>query len=414
MRRLVAFALLAILAGLSSCRTASRVPATEQILILLSIDGFRWDYLDRYEAPTLRGLADDGVRARRMTPAFPTKTFPNHYTLVTGLRPETHGIVANWFWDPALGEMFGMARKESEWWSQGEPVWVTAEKQGVRAACFFWPGSETEIQGIRPSLYRVFDKRLTNPQRVDGMLAWLDVPEAERPKFLTLYFDSVDTTGHTYGPEAPETRAAVKEADDAVARLMAGLEERGLRGRTNIVVVADHGMSECGPDKVIFFEDLMDVNEVQIESNGPNGGVRPKPGTVSPRELVEQIRRRAPPQLKAYLREEVPAHLHYRNNDRIPPVVLICDDHWNLESKTGWPARRATYPRGTHGWDPANENMGAIFIASGPAFARGKRIGIVDSLDVYNLLCSILQITPAKNEGDQNLIRAALVSARRR
>lgn len=407
MRRFAVFVLLLILASLSSCRSLPRAREGE-VLVLLSIDGFRWDYLERYEAPNLQALARSGVRARRMTPCFPSKTFPNHYTLVTGLRPETHGIVANWFWDPASNEMFGMAKKESHWWAQGEPVWVTAEKQGVRTACFFWPGSETEIRGYRPSQYRAFQKSLTNPQRVDGLLAWLDVPASERPRFLTLYFDTVDTIGHTYGPEAPETRAAVAEADAAVGRLLEGLEALGLREKANIIVVADHGMAECGPERVIFFEDLMDVNNVQIESNGPNGGVRPKPGTLSPRELVGRIRAKAPPQLEVYLRGEVPARLHYRNNERIPPVVLICDEHWNIESKTGWPARRANYPRGTHGWDPALPSMGALFVASGPAFQSGKVIEEAQNLDVYNLLCAILGIAPAENEGDNDLVREAL------
>lgn len=400
--------------GLASCAAPAAKPdapppGRDGPLILVSIDGFRWDYLQQHPAPTLARLAAEGAHARSLTPAFPSKTFPNHYTLVTGLRPETHGIVANWFWDPHLGEMFGMAKLEPHWWEAGEPVWITAEKQGVRTACFFWPGSETELQGLRPTFYRPFEKKLTPTERVDGLLAWLDLPEAARPKFFTLYFDHVDTAGHNFGPLAPETAAAVKEADEAIARLLAGLETRGLAQRANLVILSDHGMSETSADRVIFIEDMVDTSLVQVESLGPNGGVRPKPDSgVTPAELVASIRAKAPPQLQVYLREEVPERLHYRRNDRIPPVVLMADDHWNIESKVSWARLRNNYPRGSHGWDPELPNMGALFLAHGPAFKRRHTFGAVESIHVYNLLCAVLGITPAKNEGDARLAREVL------
>jgi predicted AlkP superfamily pyrophosphatase or phosphodiesterase len=382
-------------------------PAGETV-ILIGIDGFRWDYLELHDAPTLRALAETGTRARRLQPEFPSKTFPNHYTLVTGLRPESHGIVANGFYDPATDGMFNMTKLESHWWQAGEPVWITAEKQGVRSACFFWPGSETELQGLRPTHYRPFDKKLTCAERIDGLLAWFDLPEAERPRFFTVYFDLVDTVGHNAGPTAPETGAAVREADDAIARLLAGLEARGLRDRVNLVFVADHGMSETAPDRVVFIEDLVDVETVRVESLGPNGGVRPLPGTVAPAELAAAIRAVAPPQVQVYLREEVPEHLHYRKSERIPPVVLIADDHWVIESKRGWARLRHNFPRGNHGWDPSNENMGAFFIAHGPAIKAGHRFAQARSLDVYELLCALLGLTPAPNEGDDRLAREVL------
>lgn len=403
-------ALVLFLAGLllAACTTKMAPAVAKGPLILISIDGFRWDYLQIHEAPTLKRLAAGGVHATRLTPSFPSKTFPNHYTLVTGLYPQNHGIVANWFWDPGIGEMFNMTKLDEKWWAGGEPVWITAEKQGVRSACFFWPGCETPHRGVRPFRSLPFNKKLTAAQRVDGLLAWLDVPPAERPQFLTLYFDHVDDAGHKYGPTAPETRAAVQEADAAIARLLAGLAARGLRESANLVIVSDHGMSENSPDRVIFFEDLMDINTVQVESNGPNGGVRPKPGTVTAAELAASIRAKAPPQLQVYLREDVPARFHYSRGDRIPPVVLIADDGWNIESKVGWPNRAASYSRATHGWDPATTKMGALFIASGPAFRRGVEIPDVENIHVYDLLCAALGITPAANDGDDRLARAAL------
>ena len=350
------------------------------------------------------------MRARRLTPSFPSKTFPNHFTLVTGLRPEHHGIVSNYFFDPVLNATFNKSRPadnaDPRWWQQGEPVWITAEKQGVRSACYFWPGSEAEIHGARPSLYRPFDIKTTSNQRVDGLLTWLALPAVQRPRLATLYLEVVDVVGHKFGPDAPETAAAVIEADAAVARLLAGLAKLGLRDTASLVVVSDHGMSEAGTDRVIFLEDLMDVAQVQVESTGPNGGVRPKSGTAA--ELAARIRARAPPHLQVYLREEVPARFHFRDSNRIPPVVLMADDHWMIESKVGWPKFAPYYNRGNHGWDPATSNMGALFIASGPAFRRGVEIPDVENIHVYNLLCAALGLTPAPNDGDLRLAHAAL------
>lgn len=394
--------------AVAGCNSRPASAVREEITVLVSIDGFRWDYLQLHHAPVLAKLAAEGVHATRITPCFPSKTFPNHYSLVTGLRPESHGIVANWFYDPKLKEMFAMSKKETHWWDGGEPVWITAEKQGVRSACFFWPGSEAELQGRRPTYYKPWDKRLTSNDRVDGLLEWLGKPEAERPRLCTLYFDAVDTAGHNYGPTAPETKSAVAEVDAAIGRLLAGLERLGLRDRVNLLVVSDHGMGDCGPDRVIFFEDLMDVSKVQLESNGPNGGVRPKPGTVTPAELAASIRAKAPPQLKVYLREEVPAEFHYGKSDRIPPVVLMCDMHWNIETKNGWPLVSQRYSRGAHGWDPRTTEMGALFIARGPAFRTRLEIGDVENIHLYNLLCATVGITPAPNEGDDRLLRQVM------
>jgi predicted AlkP superfamily pyrophosphatase or phosphodiesterase len=407
MKRFIAGAgLLAVLLGLASCTTPAPPPKAA-LLILVSIDGFRWDYLQKYEAPVLQSLASGGVHATRLLPSFPSKTFPNHYTLVTGLYPQNHGIVANWFFDPADDAKFDMGRLEPRWWEGGEPVWITAEKQGVRSACFFWPGSETVHQGIRPTFFMPFNKKLRAAERVDGLLGWLALPPEQRPRFGTLYFDVVDDMSHRHGPDAPETGAAVKEVDEAVGRLLAGLDRLGLRDRTDLVIVSDHGMTETGPGQVVFFEDLMDVSQVRVEAAGAYGGVRPKPG-VDPAALVAGIRAKAPPQVRVYLREEMPARLHYRAGDRIPPILLLTDDHWSIEQKTGWPNRLLTYSKGSHGWDPATPNMGALFVAHGPSFRQRAVLPEVENIQVYNLLCAALGLKPAPNDGDQRLARAAL------
>lgn len=395
---------------LLSCSTPP--PPAAGPLILVSLDGFRWDYLQKYDAPTLKALAAAGVHARRMTPSFPSKTFPNHYTLVTGLRPEHHGIVSNTFFDPALNATFNKNlaadNADPRWWQQGEPVWVTAEKQGVRTACVMWPGDETEIHGTRPGHFLAYDGRKTSSQRVDGLLQWFDLPAEQRPRFAALYIEVVDHFGHKNGPDSPEVAAAVKEADDAIARLLAGLAARGLRDTTNLVIVSDHGMSAQSADQVVIIDDLVDLSQVQLESTGPNGGVRPKPGTTAPAALAAQMRAKAPPQVQIYLREEVPARFHYRDNPRIPPVVFIADDHWNVEPRASMKRYADSYDRGNHGWDPATPNMGALFIAQGPSFRHGHVFADVENIHLYNFLCATLGVKPAPNDGDNRLAREVL------
>lgn len=404
-------ALLASAALLASCGTTPRPADPGDLTILVSLDGFRWDYLDRYEAPTLRALAADGVRVRSLTPSFPTKTFPNHYTLVTGQRPARHGVVGNWFYDPANGETFGMSKPESNsdqrWWG-GEPVWITAERQGVRSVCYFWPGSEAAHHGVRPSRWILFNDKIPSNDRVDGLLAWLDGPAAARPKLATLYFSAVDHGGHKHGPDAPELQESITEVDTALARLRAGLERLGLHDRANVVVVADHGMSPQSAERVVFLEDLVDVSTIEIETTGPFAGFRPKPGTRTPAELAASIRAKNHPRVRVYTREEIPARFEFSGNERIHAVLVLADDQWNIEEKRAWGARRATYNRGNHGWDHATPNMGALFVAHGPAFARGRVIQRTDNIHVYNLLCRVLGLWPAPNDGDDRLARAVL------
>lgn len=405
MRHLRILLLLPFLFGLVSCQHPAHPPAGP--LIVISIDGFRWDYLQKHDTPVLRALAAAGVHAQRLTPSFPSRTFPNHYTLVTGLRPEHHGIVNNWFHDPSLRADFGKSNNESVWWDGGEPVWITAERQGVRSAVYMWPGCDAAIRGRRATEVASFSKDPSPDARVDTVLAWLARPAAERPRLSLLYFDQVDIANHTKGADAPETAAAVHAVDAAIGRLLAGLEKLGLRESANLVIVSDHGMSETSPDRVVFFDDMMDMSLVSVEANGPHGGVRPKPG-VDAAALVASIRAKAPPQAQVWLREELPERLHYRASPRIPPILFVMQDGWCIEQKTGWPKFKVRFDRSNHGWDPATPNMGALFIAAGPAYRHGVELPAAENVDVYNLLCATLGLKPAPNDGGDALAQATL------
>ena len=386
------------------------VRGAEPLLILISLDAFRWDYLEKYpaETPRLRQLAAEGVRAERMISSFPTLTFPNHYTLATGLRPEHHGIVNNNFFDPALGAAFSYKRHDcavdGRWWG-GEPIWITAVKQGRRSACMYWPGSEAEIGGARPTYNKTFDDSLTSAQRVDGLLAWLSLPADQRPSCCTLYLDAVDHAGHDHGPDAPETAAAVREVDAAVDRLCTGLEARGLRDAANLVIVSDHGMTATGPERTVCLDDLVDLNTVRLDCYGTQAGLRPVDGT--PAELAARLRRVLPAPLHVYLRAEVPERYHYRDNPRIPPVLVLADEGWEVTTWALFKQRKAP-ERGEHGYDNLLVSMGATFIANGPAFRRGVVLPPFENTEVYNLLCAVLGLRPAPNDGDARLAQAAL------
>ena len=397
-----------VLVACTATAPSPRAGTRSDLLILVSIDGFRWDYLQKDPCPELRQLAAEGVHARRMNSSFPSLTFPNHYTLVTGLRPEHHGIVANTFREPGRADPFKYTSHESSidpaWWAGGEPVWITAERQGVRSACFFWPGSEAENHGRRPSFYRQFDKHLTCDQRVDGLLEWLALPPEKRPRLATLYFDVVDSAGHTFGPDAPETAAAIATVDAALGRLRAGLAKLGLRDRTDLVLVSDHGMEPVSADRTILLDDFVPLESIDVDFAGPVAGLRPKSGT--PAELVARFRGRDP-HLQAWLRDEVPERLHYRASNRIAPVVLCADPGWMITTRDFLRVRRATFERGAHGFDPDSVNMGALFIAHGPSFRRGHEFAGVDNIHVYNLLCAALGLKPAPNDGDDRLVREA-------
>ncbi len=392
--------LLCLIAGVAGCVPAAHrdLPASRAALILVSIDGFRADYLQRGLTPTLGTLAADGVRAVAMKPAFPTLTFPNHYTLVTGLYPDHHGIVDNRMTDPASGKRFVYKQEASTedpaWWG-GEPLWVTVEKHGLHAATLFWPGSTVAIDGLRPSRWLPFDAHMSPRRRVDRLLDWLDLPPPQRPTFLTLYFEQVDQAGHHGGPDSRGVDAALREVDAALARLVAGLKRRGLFRDTNLVVVSDHGLTATSPDRVICLDDILPAAAASVVHYGLLAGIVPRgdPRAAERALLVPHAH------MQCWRKSEVPARLHYGTNPRIPPLLCLAADGWVISSHERM-ARHAYFSRGEHGYDNDDPNMRALFIAHGPAFRRGLVVPEFDSVDVYPLLAHVLGIPAQPGDGD--------------
>jgi predicted AlkP superfamily pyrophosphatase or phosphodiesterase len=389
--------------------------ATEDLkptVILISFDGWRWDYHTRYPAPHLQRLIARGVRAESLIPTFPPKTFPNHYTIVTGLYPGHHGIIANNITDPATGRRFSLSNRneigDPMWWG-GEPIWVTAQRAGQTAAAMFWPGSEAPIQGQRPRYWMPFDDGMPGNDRVDQVLRWLDLPAQARPTFLTLYFSDVDSAGHDAGPDSAAVRRAVALVDGYLGRLVRGLERRSLLERVNLVVVSDHGMAEVSTSRVVVLDDYISLGDVEVVDINPTLALIPRPGREN---AVYAALAGAHPRLRVYRRAETPPHWHYRDHPRIPPIVGVVDEGWQVLRRTTLAsdlARRLVGPRGNHGFDPkAAPSMGGLFVGAGPAFKQGVIVPAFENVHVYNALTRVLGVTAARNDGNPAIARSLL------
>jgi predicted AlkP superfamily pyrophosphatase or phosphodiesterase len=348
-----------------------------------------------------------------MIPAFPTKTFPNHYTIATGLYPQNHGIVENTVFDRSFDATLSMANRDEvqngRWWL-GEPIWVTAEKQGQRSAPFFWPGSEAEISGARGTYWKPYDGDLSNKARVDLVLSWLDLPTEKRPTFLSLYFSDVDHAGHEFSPDSIETGDAVRRVDDDLGRLIDGLRQREIFAQVNLIIVSDHGMATQDRNNAIILDELFDTTLARkVVWTGEIVAIFPKDGNEN--SIYETLRSRLPAQAKVYRKAETPARLHYSNSPRIAPLLVLPDEGWILTTRKRFQERSENQRRGLrggHGYDNALESMRAIFIAHGPAFKKGSLIEPFENVHVYNIMTRILGLTPAPNDGNDTAAAAAL------
>jgi alkaline phosphatase D len=376
-------------------------------VVLVSFDGFRHDYLSRYATPRLDRMADSGAVADVLIPVYPSLTFPSHYSIATGLYPENHGIVGNRFYDPARGEGYdyrNTADVQDGTWYGGEPLWVTAETQGMVSAAMLFVGTEAAIGGIRPTFWTPYETRGSHRERVDQVLAWLGLPARERPHLITLYFSSVDGAGHAAGPESSAVEGAVRQVDATLGRLLDGIETLPYGNQVSVVVVSDHGMGNVEPDRVVNLRDIANLRGIRAVVTGTGTNLFVGNDAARARAVRDDIN----DELRggrAYVRSEVPDALRYRADPRIGDVVVVAEPGAMIGMGGSSP------PPGMHGWDPGHPDMRGIFLATGPEIAPGQRVGPIESVHVYPFLARLLQLTPHPDiDGDLSVLAPLLTT----
>lgn len=417
----IAAAVFAVLLQACAAAPAAVTPASasavqevrQPITILISIDGFRPDYLDRGVTPVLSRLAAEGASGP-MRPSFPSKTFPNHWTIVTGLRPDRHGITANKIEDPtAPDKPFTMSTDDPKWWNDADPIWVSAEKAKVRTGTMFWPGANVAVGGrrtgnwdevaggTRPSDWQQFNMAVTGEQRVNGALDWVRRPAAIRPKLITLYFDTVDTAGHEFGPDDPRTTKAVAEIDALIGMLVQGLAEMGQP--VNLIIVADHGMAGTSSERLVILPTTLPEGSFRMVEKGTYATLVATPGREA--ELEKALLGRHP-HYECWRKGEIPARFHYGRNPNIPPYLCLAEVGWEITDKPP----REPKTGGAHGYDNFAPEMRALFIAHGPAF-RPAKLPEFDNVDVYPLLRTLIGLPPATGvDGNDAAFRGVFIA----
>lgn len=362
--------------------------------VMVSLDGFRDDYTRAYQTPFFNRMERMGVSAT-MQPSFPSKTFPNHYTLATGLTPDHHGIIANNFYDVKTDRTFSLRDKETKqdpyFWG-GEPIWNTAARQGVSVGVVYWPGSDVKVGGRFPDYYHDYEQKplLSYPERIAEVARYLRLPEDKRPQLVMLYFDEPDHTGHVYGPFSPETRECVQHMDHLMEELYKTLQTLPERDSVNLIVLSDHGMTQIDADHLVNPFDYIEEDWVErIQFDFPTH-IWPRKGCES--KILKALQRM--PHVRIWKKNEVPAYLHYGSNANIGPILINPDTGWTV-------GKKALRPRGTHGFDPTCVDMQVMVRAVGPDFKQGyRKDGVFRNVHIYPLLCKLLGIEGAQNDGD--------------
>jgi alkaline phosphatase D len=379
-------------------------------VVLVSLDGFRWDYAKRDNATNLLTLGKQGVWAPEgMLPSFPSLTFPNHFSIVTGLYPEHHGLVANSFYDETKQARYAISDPKAVTdgsWYTGVPLWSLAESQGMRTACLFWPGSEAKIGGYRPTYYARFDQKTeatdaAQQARIDNAVALLKLPDAERPHFITIYYSEPDHEGHSFGPDAPETRAAELKMDALIGKLRAALDSTGLP--IDLVVISDHGMVnvEGGWSTLDQFAGLTGFDTAGVLLYGK---------TEEDRARVYNQLKKASSQFVVFRRKDVPAGLNFNQNPREGDPVVIATGHYAIRAHAPEAGKPDQPPiPGMHGFDPRKmPQMKASFFAAGPDILMGKTVAPFENVNLYPWLAHLLGLTPPKTDGSLNVLSGTL------
>ena len=364
-------------------------------VLMVSLDGFRWDYLNRNITPNLKKIEDNGVRALTFQPVFPSKTFPNHYSIVTGLYPQNHGIIHNSFINIKTGERYRISDTlavRNDKWYHGISIWSLLQKNGIKSASYFWPGSE--VHKAHPDYFKRFDKSIPHKQRIEGIIHWLQMPESQRPHLLLLYFCDTDTKGHHFGPDSKELNEAVAFLDGQIGYLMQRLADIAMLDKINLIVLSDHGMTEISADKIVDVSEI--IGKYALEYSGKSPVVSLYPQNEKDKNRIIADLKRIGKGFKFYSKSETPDYYHYSQNNLLGGILLVADKGYTLllHKKS---ADFRLKNKGNHGYDNHLLDMQGIFLAQGPAFNKGYRTGQLRNIDVYPLICRIMGIAQLQN-----------------
>ncbi|KAI1897216.1 hypothetical protein AGOR_G00080950 [Albula goreensis] len=401
-RLVKASCLLAVIAMvmLPSCR-----PEDLRRLLLVSFDGFRWDYVQLVATPNFHALMEEGVQVKRMENTYITKTFPNHYSLVTGLHAESHGVVANIMYDPDLNmtfDMDGTEARDPRWWNQATPLWVTNQRAGGRSGAAMWPGSDVEIQQTYPTHFLPYNASMSFEDRVRTLVGWF--AQKEQPvSFGVLYWEEPDASGHRLGPDSPEMKPIIADIDAKLGFLRDELKSAGLYDQVNLVVTSDHGMVQLSTERIVELDEYLSRDLYTWIDKSPVVGILPKEGKL---EEVYHSLANANPHLHVYKREEIPERFHYMHNDRIMPIIIEAEEGWTVVRN-----KSDGFMLGNHGYDNALSSMHPVFVARGPAFQHGYSKDSARAVDLYPLMCHILALPPESNNGSLSGLRDLLREA---
>ena len=362
--------------------------------IILSLDGFRWDYSTKTATPSLKEIAHDGVKAVSLIPSFPSKTFPNHYTIATGLVPDHHGLVNNSFYDEELDKSYSIGNKEARFnpvFYGGEPIWITAKKQAVKTASYFWVGSD--VDNMHPDIWKKYNQQTPFSQRTDTIIKWLKLPPAERPRLIMAYYHEPDEAGHNYGPDDKRILKTVRELDKVVGDFYKRIKQLPNADSINFIIVSDHGMGAISSKRNVALRDYIPKTwPVRIEGGIPNFNLY-APGTWKDSAYLAL---KKAPHIQVWKPAEVPVYLNYGKNQRVGDIIVVADSAWSVSIAR--PEKEET--GGTHGYDPRNTDMHAIFYAVGPDFKKNFIQPSFQNTHIYPLLAYLLDIQPAKTDGD--------------
>ena len=377
----------------------------DEYVLLISMDGFRYDYLDKANTPNFDKLVNTGASAKALIPVFTSKTFPNHYSIATGMYAENHGLIANTFFANDLNKQYSIRDRNAVVngaFYGGEPIWVTAESQNVISASYFWVGSEAVIKGLQPTYWKKYNQKVSFESRIDSVISWYSKPVQSRPRLILLYFHEPDWTGHEYGPNSNETISQIENMDNVFGNLISKISKLSIYNNLNIIIVSDHGMTDVKPDRTIDLSLVTDLSNMRVNGSGPTVFI----SSESKKQLKQTYK-----QLKnidnadVYWKQNIPKRFHYRNHVRIPDLLVLANEGWSLMPL----GHGSSTPKGSHGYDNQLDNMKAIFMAKVPSFKIGYRRDEFENIHIYPLITHILGIKSYPNiDGDLEQVKDLL------